>query len=188
MNDLKMETEYFKWLCDKVPSDFGTKSYQKLLWQLYLEEFTYKGDMDANRAVQGACLRQEYADCRCLGDYWMAEFPCSVLEMMVALARIIEDRIMKDPEQGDQTGRWFWEMIASMDLMHMDDDHFKESVVHKKVRIMLEHTYASDGHGGLFTVNNAAIDLRELDIWYQAQVYLSNFMHQTSPLLKQKGE
>lgn len=184
MNKLAMQTEYFKWLCDRVPSDFGKKSYSKLLKQLYIEEFTYEGDMDENRAIQGASLRQEYADGKCLGDYWMAEFPCSVLEMMVALSSIIENRIMKDDSAGDQTGRWFWEMIASMGLMYMDDEHFREDVVHKKIQKMLVHDFGPDGRGGLFTVNNSSVDLRGLDIWYQAQVYLSSYMHQRSPLLK----
>lgn len=178
MNDLASQTEYFDWLCRKVPCDFGSKSYRKLLKQLYLEEFIYDNDMDENRAIQGVCLRQEYADEKLYDDYWMAEFPCSVLEMMVALAEIIESRIMHDEEKGDRTGKWFWEMISSIGLLRMDDNHFKEKVVHDKVQDMLKKNYQPNGRGGLFTVSNITVDIRNYDIWYQAQFYLAECLHQ----------
>jgi len=175
---LAKETGYLEWLCKKVPSDFGTRSYKKLLKKLFCEEFTYTMPMDENRAIQGASMRKEYADENCLGDYWMASEPCTVLEMMVSLADICEERIMKDDAQGNRTGRWFWDMIASIGLMDMDDECFDEGFVHRKIETMLKRKYHPDGRGGLFTIPNVRKDLRTVDIWYQAQWYLAECLHQ----------
>lgn len=178
MTRLQKETEYFEWLCSKVPSDFGDRTYKELLRQLYLEDFKYDCDMDQNRATQGTSLRQEYANEKVLDDYWMAEYPCSVLEMMIALAEICESRIMQDETKGNQTGRWFWDMVSNMGLMRMDDKHFDAKVAHKKIQDMLEKNYDPDGRGGLFMIPNLKMDIRKFDIWYQAMLYLSECLHQ----------
>jgi len=175
---LSKETEYFKWLCDKIPSDFGEKTYDKLLKALFKEDFTYSIDRDENRAIQGAGLRKDYANEANLDEYWMATEPCSVLEMMVALADIAETRIMKDDAQGDRTGRWFWDMIASMGLMGMNDKDFNDDLVHEKIQVMLNRKYRPNGKGGLFTIPDTKIDLRETEIWYQAMWYLAECLHQ----------
>jgi len=183
---LYYDPEYFEWLCKKVPSDFGSRKYCKLLKTLYSEEFTYSMPMDENRAIQGASLRRDYADDRFLGDYYMATEPCNVLEMMIALASICEDRIMKDDDRGNRTGRWFWDMIASIGLLDMDDEHFDEQIVRDKIHTMLNRKYKSNGMGGLFTIPSTTIDLRSVDIWYQAQWYLAECLHQNP--LQLKGE
>jgi len=178
MNELAKQTEYFNWLCDQVPSDFGYRTYSRLLKDLYLEEFTYTIDMDENRAIQGCSLRIEYAEEHCLGECWMAEFPCSLLEMMVALARISEERTMKDDSKGDRTGKWFWDMIASIGLMDMNDEDYDADFVHRKLRKLLDRDYCPNGQGGLFTIPNTGVDLRKVDIWYQAQWYFAYCLDQ----------
>lgn len=175
---LSKERDYFEWLCAKVPSDFGDRTYYKLLETLFEEDFTYSIDRDANRAIQGANLRKDYADDANLDEFWMAAEPCSVLEMMIALADISETRIMKDETQGDRTGRWFWDMVASMGLMGMDDVDFDEKTVRDKVHVMLDRKYRPNGKGGLFTIPDTKIDLRETEIWYQAMWYLAECLHQ----------
>lgn len=178
MNELAKEADYLKWLCDKVPSDFGNRTYKKLLKALQSHDFTYTMEMDENRAVQGAYLRQEYADEKCLDDCWMASYPCTVLEMMIALARISEERTMKDDDYGNRTGKWFWDMIASIGLMEMDDNEYDDKFVQDKIQRLLDRDYSPNGQGGLFTIPNAAIDLRTVDIWYQAQWYFAACLHQ----------
>lgn len=42
--------------------------------------------------------------------------PCSVLEMIIALAIRLEEHIMDDPDIGNRTGQWFWDMIVSLGL------------------------------------------------------------------------
>lgn len=178
MNELAKQKDYLKWLCDKVPSDFGSRTYNKLLRYLFLHEFTYTMDMDENRAVQGASLRQEYAEEKCLDEYWMASYPCNILEMMVALARISEERTMRDEDYGNRTGKWFWDMIASIGLMDMDDVSYNDDVVQEKIDRLLKRDYGPNGQGGLFTIPSAAVDLRQVDIWYQAQWYFASCLHQ----------
>ena len=46
---------------------------------------------------------------------WMIR-PCSVLEMMIALSMRCEEQIMDDPDIGNRTGQWFWDMIDNLGL------------------------------------------------------------------------
>lgn len=38
------------------------------------------------------------------------------LEMIIALAIRLEEHIMDDPDIGNRTGQWFWDMIVSLGL------------------------------------------------------------------------
>jgi hypothetical protein len=136
--------------------------------------------MDRNRAEDGISLRYHYCQERHLSDGETARFmrrdePCSVLEMMIALARRCEDDIMANSEIGDRTGLWFWDMISSLGLRDMDDIHFDERIVRRAVIRFLERDYAPDGRGGLFYLPELHRDLRDVEIWYQAMWYLSEF-------------
>ena len=76
----------------------------------------------SERMLDGFCLRQRY-----YGPIALEE--CSVLEMMVALAKRIDDDILYDYEIGTQTEKWFWMMIDSLGLSGMTDDSFDENTV-----------------------------------------------------------
>ena len=97
--------------------------------------------------------------------------PCSVFEMMVALAQRCES-VMDDPKIGDRTGQWFWGMIASLGLNGMSDNHYDEKYVNDVVNRFLDREYEPNGKGGLFTIRNCEHDLRDVEIWYQLCWYL----------------
>lgn len=141
-------------------------------------DFKWLIDMDENRAQDGIDLRdtfiREHGYSR--REIVNLDGACSVLEMMVALAIKAEQTIMDDPEVGDRTGQWFWEMIASLGLGRMDDTKFDHFGAMRIIERFLNRDYQPNGRGGLFTLDNCAHDLRDVDIWYQLNWYLNDFV------------
>lgn len=170
--------EYFRWLCGFVVGKPFSKSssYRKLLRYLFTVEFTYTIGMDGNRAEDGTDLRYRFAD---ESDYvypviaaYLDDYPCTVLEMMIALSIRCEEHIMEDPDIGDRTGQWFWNMIVSLGLGGMTDPKFDEEKADQIMATFLNREYARDGKGSLFTVSNSRVDMRTTEIWYQMHLYL----------------
>lgn len=169
-----MNERYFEWMLDLVCGDrhFRDPSYQKLLKRLHEIEFVYLLDMDANRADDGTDLRDRFAYETGIDIQDMDGYPCSVLEMMVALAHRCEEQIMGDPDMGDRTGKWFFEMIENLGLIDMDDDHYDDYIVDRTIMKFMRREYDRDGAGGLFPDCRYDCDMRQIDIWYQMMWYL----------------
>lgn len=170
--------EYFQWMCDLVYHDkyFKLNSYVKLLRYLFSRDFYYILEMDDNRFVDGINLRYKF--CRSINfripEDFLDDKPCSVLEMMIALSFRCETQIECNPDLGDRTWRWFWEMIYSLGLDVFDDNHFDILEVKNITDIFLDRNYKPNGKGGLFTVPNCNKDLRNIEIWYQMMHYLNS--------------
>lgn len=177
---------YFEWMCDLVCGNRYAKenSYRNLLRHLHDTEFTYIIRKDGNRAEDGVDLRYRFI--RTIERLYYGatdddlldclEGPCSILEMMVALAIRIEQSIMDDPDLGDRTGQWFWDMIVSLGLGSVTDNEYDEEYVNAVLDRFLDRDYESNGKGGLFTVRHANSDLRDVEIWYQANWYLDEVL------------
>lgn len=169
---------YFSWLCSHVIDDVSTSGYFNLLNYLFARDFYSKIDYDSNRAEDGLDLRIQFEDEEQLifDDTFMNK-PCSILEMLVGLALRIENHIMWDPEQGDRTHVWFWDMIANLGL-DIFDDFWLQTVddydaCNTQIDIFLERTYNPDGsNGGLFPLLHPSKDQRRVEIWYQMSEYL----------------
>ncbi|MEG1515987.1 MAG: hypothetical protein RSD95_13955 [Clostridia bacterium] len=97
-----------------------------------------------------------------------------MLEMMVALASRCEEQIMDNPDDGDRTGKWFFEMVESLGLMGMDDRRFHKGAACDILCRFMRRAYDESGQGGLFTIRqpNSNVDMREIEIWYQMMTYL----------------
>lgn len=174
-NDESIRISYFEWMyelmCDGRFAD--TISYRQLFTFLHNTEFVYFVPHDENRADDGISLRYHFCvmrGCEKLERY--LDGPCSVLEMMVALA-IREEHIMSDPDRGDRTAQWFWSMIASLGLSGMTDYNFDEEFVSESIARFLNREYSPDGKGGLFTVKRWNRDARTAEIWHQLLAYLN---------------
>lgn len=169
---------YFQWLCNIVCKNrfSETISYDKLLNRLHSIEFRWSRKLDADRADWGLNMRYRFAQEYGYGNDTNVKNsingPCSVLEMMVALAVRCEEDLMDDPEYGDRTAQWFWSMIVSLGLGSMIDNNFDEAFVDETIRKFLNREYERDGKGGLFTLRHASFDARKVDIWYQLCWYL----------------
>ena len=176
-----LNREYFEWMCQLIYDPaYPETAFDKLLHRLDHIDFYYSIAMDANREADGIDLRYRFAYERGYGDAMIASLidirPCSVLEMMVALANRCEEQIMDDPDIGDRTGQWFWNMIINLGLDSMDDKHYDETYVNKAVSRFLNRKYAKNGSGGLFTIANSREDLRQAEIWYQMCWYLDEIL------------
>ena len=179
----ELNNRYFHWMCSKVCDEryFKTLSYEKLLRYLNDVDFDYIIDMDGNRAEDGTDLRYRFAyendyDGRLIAAY-LDDHPCSILEMMIALALRCEEHIMSDPDVGDRTGQWFWNMIVSLGLGNMTNTKFDVEYVDYVIDRFLYRKYERNGRGGLFIVENTNKDLRTIEIWYQMCLYLDNVIH-----------
>lgn len=175
----RINDEYFDWLCEVVDSKRFSKhvSYRKLLMHLHKIEFTWFIPYDDNRADDGIMLRRKYALAHHdeeLSDYISG--PCSVLEMMAALAIRCEESIMDDTLFGNRTGQWFWGMIRNLGLSPMNDSNFDAEFVDDVIARFLNREYEPDGKGGLFTIKNCDHDLRTVEIWRQLSWYLGSIM------------
>lgn len=174
----RIRNDYFNWLSDVVcRARYASQiSYRKLLMRLHGIKFRYTIPKDKNRADDGENMRYRFAIDEGYEDVDFVidilDAPCSVLEMMVALAMHCEECIMDDPRMGDRTGQWFWGMIVNLGLGSMTDDNYEKREVDKAIDRMLDRTYEANGKGGLFTVRNCKRDLRTVEIWYQLCWYL----------------
>ena len=173
----RVRSEYFEWMYDIMCGDRFAKSitYRQLFTFLHDVEFTYFIPHDENRADDGIALRYRFCSNNGYEDmeYYLAG-PCSVLEMMVALAIRCEERIMCDPDKGDRTAQWFWSMITSLGLSSMTDYNYNEWLVNDVITRFLNREYDRNGKGGLFTIRRWDRDARDAEIWHQLLAYCNN--------------
>lgn len=175
----RIKNDYFEWLLKIIHATNQPEgvSFKRLLRLLHEIEFEYLMIKDRNRAEDGMDLRYRFAY-----EYDGAEYaerylngPCSMLEMMVALAVRCEEDMMEDTRYGDRTGQWFWGMIVNLGLGGMTDNRFDEPYIRESVERFLDRKYAPNGKGGLFTVRNSTMDMRKVEIWIQLLWYLDVF-------------
>lgn len=172
----ELNDRYFDWLCGII---FDPR-YGKLLAYLHSVDFTYIIPMDGNRAEDGIEMRYRFAydqgyDYRMIASY-IDDRPCSVLEMLIALAVRCEEHITYDPDEGDRTGKWFWDMIESLGLLPMTDRRFDQGQIDYILNRFLNRDYEPNGEGGLFTVKHNDRDMREIEIYYQMYAYLEDIL------------
>ena len=161
---------YFEWLLDTVDCP---PHYSRLMRKLHSREFFWRLPLDANRASDGISFRGRYIEemnPQATEEVFM--HPCSVLEMMVALACRIENDIMFDPALGNRSGMWFWIMIENLGLDGMDDDHFDNENVDHIINVFMQRTYFNNGNGGLFPLKRPKENQRKIEIWYQMSAFL----------------
>lgn len=175
----RVRADYFEWMYDIVCGNQLSRGfgYRKLLTSLHDTEFIYFVPYDENRAAEGVALRYRYCilhDCEDLE--WCLDGPCSVLEMMIALAIRCEESIMDDPEIGNRTSQWFWSMVTNLGIGAMHDANFDERLVDEVITRFLNREYDPDGRGGLFRVRGWDRDMRTAEIWHQLMAYINNLI------------
>lgn len=180
MTELELCREYFDWMCQLVRHKQYNRrlSYNKLLNHLHNIDFQYILPMDGNRAEDGIDLRYRFGYEKEYEDSIIASYldsrPCSVLEMLIALAFRCEEHIMDDPDAGNRMGQWFWGMIVNLGLESMSDSQFNAAYVDDVVFRFMERKYKRNGEGGLFTIDRCKYDMRTVEIWYQLNWYLNS--------------
>ena len=182
MTEKELNNEYFEWMCQLVYDERYTRSlsYHKFLSHLHNIDFQYSLPMDGNRAEDGTDLRYRFGyENRYEGPMiasYLDNRPCSVLEMLIALASRCEENIMRDPDIGDRTGQWFWNMIVSLGLGSMSDSRFDAAYTDEVIFRFMNRKYKRNGEGGLFTIEHCKYDLRSVEIWWQMNWYLGSIL------------
>ena len=162
---------YFKWLRELVECD-DTK-YGDLMVYLFKKEFYWTVAMDENRAEDGKALRDLYSERHPRAkEIDFRQDPCSVLEMMIALARRWQVDILS--EDGSEKGfsNNFWEILRNLKLDIYDNSHFSGPEVEQILTKLLDRDYDSKGVGSMFPVKNCTVDMKKTEVWYQLQAYL----------------
>lgn len=174
MSNNVMLFDYYVWLLYKAGIDDQVKDrYSKLLSTLFNVAFIPSKDFDCNRVNDGIDLRSSFDMTSGTNvSSLLASRPCSMLEMMVALACRVEHDIMYDGVE-DKTHIWFMKMLESLCLMDQYDENFSESYVSGVLDVFNTCQYRPDGLGGLVFIPNYDGDMRELDIWSQMNIYVN---------------
>ncbi len=81
---------------------------------------------------------------------------------------------MHDPDEGDRTAIWFWEMMDNLRLTTQDDYQFDERFSNRVITKFLQRKYSPDGNGGPFYIPNCDQDLRKVELWYQMNYYIQD--------------
>ena len=181
MDSYDLDRAYYAWLTDMLPS--LRQSYSRLLWKLFDTPFVPSLPMDRNRLGDGLSLRDRFiwerkGGCSSEADRnWLAAYtrPCSMLEMMIALALRCEEEYMTGYTDLDPVGQWFHPMLYSLQLSNQTDGRFDPIAVDCRLRDFMQRKYQPNGLGGLFYIPDCREDLRQVEIWYQAMTYLTYF-------------
>ena len=171
----KIKLDYFHWLCEIICVDQDRDSYWILAKALHNIAYFWSVPNDDNRGMDGLRLRDDYFDENPFNDAVVLDEPCTMLEMLIGLARRIEE-IMAEAGTDDQTPKWFWEMMENLGLNRYTDANFSilygDARVPHTVQIVLERSYKRNGEGGLFPLRRPKKDQRKVEIWYQMSTYL----------------
>ena len=166
MSNAVVDNAYYDWLRRKVGA-YDADDVNLLFDILYHTDFYWTVANDDNRAADGIVLRSTFMDTEGWNTEPRSGDPCSVLEMLIALASRIDNDIMWDGEK-DRTADLFWEMVDNLDMDYDDVDD-----ICVKLGIFLDRKYDVNGLGGIFPLRKGAFeDQRNVEIWYQMQSYL----------------
>lgn len=158
------------------------RGYEELFKLLQNIEFTWLIERDENRAGDGMELRDDYNvphdivfGERDIQIYFM-EHPCSVLEMLIALAIRVDEEYLGDPADPHPED-FFWEMIKNLDLDCFTNKALQKSskadVIQTIIRVWMDRCFAKNGLGSPFPVYNDDRDQRNLEIWDQMNSYIN---------------
>ena len=176
--DVEIKNGYFSWLVEFVKPD---DRHWCLLRRLHQKDYIWLDcvPLDENRDKDGRALRVKFAN----DSEWpleevlgVLEGPCSVLEMLVAMAMRIETDILYDAAYGDRTGEWFW-MILNNAHLNMNDDEYYQIYIDQVLNTILSRWYDKNSEGSFFPVKNTCgRDWRKTDLWMQMQLYFEEHM------------
>lgn len=170
-----LDDRYFEWLYSHIGAVGNrnpARSHWKLARQLYIKEFVWLVPNDDNRVADGRDLRDEFLAQTGTDEVdrdWM-DLGCSMLEMMIALARRASFECdQKAPDE------WFGLMLHNIGLDKYSDARYTPDIaqdVDETLDRVIYRTYEPTGHGGLFPLSHTYHDQRQVEIWYQLSEYI----------------
>lgn len=161
-------SDYYLWLESLV----NDGNHSLLIRYLYTQPYRWQFILDENRTAGGLNLRVRFANENSVNAQDVGMGPCSILEMLIALCGRMTELLEKD------IFTWFWVLMRNLHLDRFDDDHFDESSARDILNRWLDREYDARGNGALFPVSRYSGDCRNLDVWGQMNVWISeNFPH-----------
>lgn len=190
MKDTMMKTDslselYLDWLLMLINADnYKGKSYIKLCSLLNKIPFKPVLKLDENRSADvKSLLRETYiqskSDWYRLQDDEIMKFPdepISFLELIISLAMRIDLDFMREINQIDNTRIYFWVLVRNLGILEYDDENWGEDAiisVVNRLNVVQDRKYDFDGNGGLFPLENAEMDQRNVQIWNQLCQFVS---------------
>jgi len=169
-----VDDRYLEWLYSQfgaVRNRNPARSYWKLARKLYTTEFVWLIPNDDNRVEDGILLRQEFVDEQGsdgVTDTWMT-LGCSVLEMMVALAR------RAAYQSGEPAADWMGRFFTNLGIVDFKDSKYNATADRRVTDILetfITRGYREDGIGGLFPLQRHRQDQTKVELWYQLNEYI----------------
>jgi len=164
-----LKTLYFNWLVKSIGR--GHRDLVNVPFLEFLHHIPYRGILpnDENREEDGKYLRYSFSvrNNQPGADDILAG-PCSMLEMLIGLAKKLEFTIAEGPT--DRTAQWFWMFVNNLKLMPQSGpmaDYRNKEIIDR----FINREYEYSGRGGLFPLEHPKEDQREVEIWYQMMAY-----------------
>lgn len=181
---ISLNEEYFSWLYSLVGDQ--KRRYVKLCAILHKTKFYWSVKNDDNRCEDGLNLRQIYIEENSLDEShlevrYFLKRECTVFEMMVALAKRMDDITYDLKTHENKTSKWFFEMLQNLRISRFTDDSspyeeltpVQEAEVCDRLCYTLDRTYDRKGNGSLFPLKKThPNDMRDTEIWYQLMLWL----------------
>ena len=161
---VEVEEAYFDWLCHLMRAE---NEDIPLLMHLYHRNFEYPFANDMNRAQDGIDLRGRFLFEEHCESPLREGVPCSILEMLVALA-VRCDREITGVTGEDRPQNIFWMMIDNLGLKRAENWYEVDMILD----IWMRRKYQKDGKGGLFPLKKSSADQRKVEIWYQMGAWI----------------
>lgn len=170
---------YLVWLINLINADnYKGKSYIKLCSLLNKVPFEPVIKLDENRLsdVQ-SLLRETYIQSQ--SDWYrltnddimeLPTWPVSFLELIISLAMRMDLDFMREINGIDNTRIYFWVLVRNLGILEFDDEHWGEDAIISivnRLNIVQDRKYDFNGNGGLFPLENAEMDQRNVQIWNQ---------------------
>lgn len=188
LEEQQIKANYIKWLFALISEgDYNgsAKEHAFVLQQMFSREFYWVHPNDENRASDGKALRERYSDVY-NGQYSSENVlealdgPCSVLEMMIALASRMKDCAIFDVDDCCHTSECFWIMMDHLGLIDQTNKRWDPEWCDRIIDIFLDRKYSRFGYGSLFIWkphnDKDETDFRGMEIWYQMQRYCIDFL------------
>ena len=175
-----LSDQYLVWLKELIHADCEYCDYDDLIDRLWKTPFYATNVYDENRVSDGIDFRRYMFwayDCTWAYDEekeGLHERPCSVLELMCALADKAS-QFMSNYE--DRRYLWFWEMVDALGLKKFTDGSWDPydpySVVDEILYKFIHGYYEPNGQGSLFLIRDPSYDCRDHELWDQMHKWVS---------------
>lgn len=168
--------EYFKWLVEQI-DDRDRDDMLPVLSYLFKKEYVWYTDLNATQAMNGVELRDTFAS-----EFGMdsekakEERPCSVLELLVSLARTVEYDVYGQPGE-EEPSRWFWEWLDNLGIdERCTGKGYSKDYLDQCIDDWLEGDITAKGKRSPFPIKRRGVDMRRKTHWQQCMAYVNEHM------------